>query len=99
MSDRRAGDREDLQSAVGARERRKLRARHRGERGLWFGLGMMGLIGWSVALPTIAGIALGVWMDHRWPGRLSWTLTLLAAGVALGCANAWYWIQKERPRD
>jgi ATP synthase protein I len=38
---------------------RKSRARDEGERGAWFGLGMFGLVGWSVALPTLAGLALG----------------------------------------
>ena len=74
---------------------RKLRARREADRGAWFWLGMFGLVGWSVAVPTVIGIALGVWLDHAWPGRVSWTLTLLLAGVVVGGLNAWYWIQQE----
>ncbi|MBU4505056.1 MAG: F0F1 ATP synthase subunit, partial [Gammaproteobacteria bacterium] len=37
-----------LAEQVGARAARKLRARRSGTPGVWFGLGMMGLIGWSV---------------------------------------------------
>jgi len=37
---------------------RKLRARRHSAQGVWFGLGMMGLIGWSVAVPTLLGAAL-----------------------------------------
>jgi ATP synthase protein I len=44
----------------------------------------------------VAGIALGVWIDAKWPSRFSWTLMLLFAGVALGCFNAWRWVEKER---
>jgi len=65
------------------------------DRGIWFSLGIFGLIGWSVAIPTLSGIALGVWIDARWPSRISWTLTLLFVGIVVGCVNAWYWIQQE----
>ena len=44
---------------VGARAARKLKARRNSTPGVWFGLGMMGLIGWSVAVPTLLGAALG----------------------------------------
>jgi ATP synthase protein I len=56
---------------------------------------MMGLIGWSVVLPTLAGAAFGMWLDKRHPGEHSWTLGLLVAGLVLGCFNAWHWVAKE----
>jgi ATP synthase protein I len=56
---------------------------------------MMGLIGWSVAIPTLLGAALGSWLDRWHAGRHSWTLALLVAGLALGCFNAWHWVAKE----
>ena len=84
-----------LGKTVGRKAQRKLEARKRGERDAWFWLGMFGLVGWSVAIPTIAGIALGLWLDDRFPGETSWTLTFLIIGVALGCLNAWYWIKQE----
>jgi ATP synthase protein I len=60
---------------------------------------MFGLVGWSVAVPTVAGLALGIWLDARFPGRASWTLTFLVVGVALGCLNAWYWVKQESRRQ
>jgi ATP synthase protein I len=59
---------------------------------------MFGMVGWSVAVPTLLGIALGVWLDRRFDGRISWTLTMLFLGVALGCWTAWYWIERESRR-
>jgi ATP synthase protein I len=56
---------------------------------------MMGLIGWSVVLPTLGGAAFGMWVDKRHPGEHSWTLALLVAGLVLGCFNAWHWVAKE----
>ncbi|MBU4576737.1 MAG: AtpZ/AtpI family protein, partial [Desulfarculus sp.] len=65
----------------------------------WFGLGMFGMVGWAVAVPTVAAVALGVWLDGRYPGPPSWTLTLLVVGVAVGCLNAWFWIKRESKKD
>jgi ATP synthase protein I len=79
---------------IGAKERRKVRAR-RTFRNSWFGFSMFGVIGWSVAMPTLAGIAFGVWLDAHRPGQYSWTLMLLVAGLGIGCLNAWHWISRE----
>lgn len=80
-----------------AQQMEEARKRHR--ESAWYGLGMFGLVGWSVAVPTVAGIALGVWIDQRWSGEVSWTLTLLLAGAVLGAINAWYWVQREGRDD
>lgn len=84
-----------LAEQVGVKAARKLRTRRRGPAGVWFGLGMMGLIGWSVAIPTLAGAAIGIWLDKHYPGQHGWTLALLMAGLVIGCVNAWHWIAKE----
>jgi ATP synthase protein I len=84
-----------LAEQVGAQATRKLKARRRGTPGVWFGLGMMGLIGWSVVMPTLLGAMLGLWLDERYPGGRSWTLALLMGGLALGCLNAWRWVALE----
>jgi len=87
--------RSPLAEQVGAKAAHKLKARRNSARGVWFGLGMMGLIGWSVAIPTLLGAALGLWLDKQHPGTSSWTLALLVAGLAIGCLNAWHWVAKE----
>ncbi|WP_349432170.1 AtpZ/AtpI family protein [Methylomarinum sp. Ch1-1] len=89
----------ELTKSVEEQAERKLKARQNRRHGVWFGLGMFGLVGWSVAIPTLAGIALGVWIDKRWPGQISWTLTLMFVGVVLGCLNAWRWIGEESRDD
>ena len=79
---------------IGVKAERKLKAR-KSTQGVWFGLGMMGLIGWSVTVPTLLGTMLGIWLDQRHPGAHSWTLALLVVGLAIGCLNAWHWVAKE----
>ena len=80
---------------VGAKAARKLKAQRHVTQTVWSGLGMMGMVGWSVAVPTLLGAALGLWLDKHYPGSHSWTLALLAAGLGLGCLNAWHWVAKE----
>jgi ATP synthase protein I len=84
-----------LAAEIGNKATRKLKARRSGASGVWLGLGMMGLVGWSVAVPTLLGAALGLWLDQHHPGGRSWTLALLMAGLVVGCLNAWHWIAKE----
>lgn len=91
----RERDRPALSQQVGAKAARKLKAQRHSTPGVWSGLGMMGLIGWSVVVPTLLGAALGIWLDKHHPGEHSWTLALLIAGLAIGCLNAWLWVAKE----
>ena len=90
---------EDFESRISRKQRRRLKARREGERDVSFWLGMFGLVGWSVALPTVCMIALGVWIDSRFPSSYSWTLMLLFVGIVIGSLNAWYWIKKEGHDD
>jgi ATP synthase protein I len=90
---------------IRAKAARKLRAQRGGAKGVWSGLSVSGLIGWSVAVPTVCGAMLGIWLDRHHPSAHSWTLALLAAGLFIGCANAWHWISQQeksmgdRPED
>jgi ATP synthase protein I len=81
---------------IESKQARKMHARQTKDRGTWFGLGMMGTIGWTVVVPTLLGVALGLWIDAHWPGSVSWTLMLLIGGLLLGCVNAWLWIAREQ---
>ena len=88
-----------LAREIGEKEARKIKARREKDRGVWFGLGMFGLVGWSVAIPTLIGIAAGVWLDKQTQDPYSWTLMGLFIGVVLGCLNAWYWVKKKSRHD
>jgi ATP synthase protein I len=72
-------------------------ARAQGDtKGIWSSIAILGVVGWSVAVPTLVGVAVGVWIDRRWPSRVSWTVTLLLAGLVLGCTNAWMRIKGDQ---
>jgi ATP synthase protein I len=90
-----AGRETTFSREVGAQAARKLKARRGATRSVWFGLGMSGLVGWSVTVPTLIGAALGLWVDKHYPSPYSWTLMLLLLGLVTGCLNAWHWVDSE----
>ena len=90
-----ANEETNFSRQVGAQAARKLKAQRRATKSIWFGLGMSGLIGWSVTVPTLIGAALGIWVDKHYPSTYSWTLMLLLMGLIIGCFNAWHWVDSE----
>ena len=88
-----AGD--ELARKVGQNETRKLKARERRPGSVLVGFGLFGLVGWSIALPTLLGAALGAWIDREHPSQYSWTLMLMILGLMLGSLNAWHWVRRE----
>lgn len=93
-------DQEDLykeksfSNSIGKQEDLRLKAQHE-KRSVWSGLGLFGMIGWSVVVPTLSGAALGVWLDKKYKVTFSWTLSLLITGLMVGCVVAWNWVNKE----
>lgn len=84
---------------VARKAARKMRARGERRLGVWFGLGMFGIIGWAVAVPTVVGVLTGTWLDAHYPAAFSWVLTLLMAGLLVGCLNAWWWLTRSTHGD
>jgi ATP synthase protein I len=80
---------------VEAKQGRMLRGR-RESKGNWSALTLLGIVGWSVTLPTLLGTAAGMWIDHHWPSKFPWTVALLFAGLAIGCATAWQHLREDR---
>jgi ATP synthase protein I len=90
--------REAFAQTIQAKEERKVEARRRRRPGIIAGMGMFGLVGWSVAIPTLLCLALGIWIDTHVETRFSWTLMLLVVGIFLGSMTAWYWVREESQR-
>lgn len=80
---------------IAEKEKQKLKALREKNKTVWFGLGMMGMVGWSVAVPSLLGAGLGLWLDKKYPETFSWTLTCLLVGLVTGSIIAWYWVAKE----
>lgn len=91
-----AGQDDAFRRQVSSKQARKILRRKEGAGNIWFDIGMFGVVGWSVAIPTVVGVGIGYLIDRNAPGRISWTLTLLVIGLCLGCMNAWYWVTRQR---
>ncbi len=88
----------DFAREIARKERQRLRGRRKKRKSLWFGFGYFGIVGWLVMIPTVLGLLLGIWLDRMFPGEISWTVTFLIVGLAVGCLNAWLWITREQRR-
>ncbi len=94
MGDEKSYNKKSFSKEVGDKEERRLQAQYE-KKSVWAGLGLFGMVGWSVAVPTLLGAALGVWLDKKYKVNFSWTLSLLITGLMIGCLIAWNWVQKE----
>ena len=79
---------------------RQRRDRHRfwlrgGEPSFAGYLAQIGVLGWTIVLPTLAGVFLGRWIDHRLGTGIFWTGPLLLLGLGAGCWAAWRWMHRQ----
>lgn len=85
---------------IARRAEDRLRSRRQRDRTLFHAFASSGMVGWSVVVPTLLGLAVGSWLDRHVPAPWSWSLTLMLGGLALGCWNAWQWIvSRESDQD
>jgi len=92
-------ERRRFKTEVERQQARRERFRREGFRGFWFGLSAFGMVGWSIAVPTLLGVALGLWLDRRLGGGMRYTLSLMVAGLAVGMSNVWRWIRLQQEAD
>lgn len=79
---------------IGHKERRKIRSRKNPGNALT-GFRFFGVVGWTVAIMTLIGTGLGVWLDRNYPQSFSWTLSGLLSGLVIGSIVAWNFLDKE----
>lgn len=86
---------EHLDEAVRMRRERRARWQQEGERSIGQNLAMIGVLGWTIVIPTLIGVFAGRWLDRLFGSGIFWTLGLLVAGLGVGCALAWRRIHRE----
>lgn len=59
------------------------------------GISAFGVVGWSIAIPTVGGALLGRWLNRVAPQTFSWTIALILGGLVIGLLVAWEWIARE----
>lgn len=59
------------------------------------GFGVFGIVGWSIAVPTVVGALLGNKLNTLAPQDFSWTIALILGGAVVGIIIALGWLSKE----
>ncbi len=52
----------------------------------------VGVLGWLIVAPTLAGIFVGRLIDGHFGTGIFWTAPLLLLGLTVGCWSAWKWM-------
>ena len=91
-------DKDTAREALRRRTQRMQKTRDEPQYSPLNGLGVFGVIGWSVAIPTVGGAFLGMWLNRVAPQSFSWPIALILGGVVLGGMVAWSWIDKTRDK-
>jgi ATP synthase protein I len=58
---------------------------------------LFGLIAWSVVVPTLLLVAVGLFIDECTVGHFSWTMLMVIVGVVVGSVNVLLWLHGRHP--
>jgi ATP synthase protein I len=58
-------------------------------------VGQIGVLGWIIVAPTLIGLFIGRWLDHRFGSGVFWSAPLLLIGVVIGFWSAWRWMHTQ----
>jgi ATP synthase protein I len=89
---------QEPEDALAAAARRAAERARRGEAvpepSLGTRLGQIGILGWSVIVPTLLGLFLGRWLDRTFGTGVFFSAPLLMAGAAIGFSFVWKWMNR-----
>jgi ATP synthase protein I len=77
-----------------AAERREM-LRKDAEPSLGRRLGQIGVLGWTIVLPALAGLFLGRWLDKAYGMGVFFSAPLVMIGAAAGFWFAWRWMSRQ----
>ncbi|AJZ57097.1 F0F1-ATPase subunit family protein [Paraburkholderia fungorum] len=77
---------------------RERAAREEPEPSLGVRLGQIGILGWTIVLPTLLGLALGHWLDRYFGTGVFFSAPLLMVGAGVGLWSAWKWMHRQTRR-
>jgi ATP synthase protein I len=86
---------DDLGGTVRQERQRQQRWLREGEPSLARFIGQIGVLGWIIVAPTLIGLFIGRWLDHRFGSGIFWSAPLLLVGVVVGCWSGWRWMHRQ----
>lgn len=57
---------------------------------------VFGIIGWSLLIPVLLGIAGGIWLEKTFKDVFPWSAILILVSLSVGVLNAWFWIVQNK---
>jgi ATP synthase protein I len=58
-------------------------------------LGQIGVLGWTIVVPTLLCLFLGRWLDRHFATGIFFSAPLLMVGAAIGFWSAWKWMNRQ----
>ncbi|MGB0084904.1 MAG: AtpZ/AtpI family protein [Rhodomicrobiaceae bacterium] len=55
-------------------------------------LGQIGILGWTIVVPTLIGVFIGRWLDRTFDTGVFFSAPLIMIGAAIGFWSAWKWM-------
>jgi ATP synthase protein I len=55
-------------------------------------IGQIGILGWTIVVPTLIGVFAGRWLDRTFATGVFFSAPLLMIGAAIGFWSAWKWM-------
>lgn len=57
-------------------------------------LGQIGILGWTIVVPTLIGVVVGHWLDRLFGTKVFFSAPLIMIGAAFGMWSAWRWMHR-----
>jgi ATP synthase protein I len=84
-----------MAAAVRKQQERRKQWLNEGEPSVARFVGQIGVLGWIIVTPTLIGLFIGRWLDHKFGTGIFWSAPLLLLGVVTGFWSAWRWMHKQ----
>lgn len=84
-----------MAAAVRQRRLRQQRWLKEGEPSVARFVGQIGILGWIIVTPTLIGLFVGRWLDHKLGTGIFWSAPLLLLGVVVGFWSGWRWMHRQ----
>jgi ATP synthase protein I len=86
-------DKDPLIREVRLRRNRHDRWLREGDMSVTRRLAQIGVLGWIIVFPMLAGLFAGRWLDRHFGTGIFWSAPLLMLGLVLGGFFAWKWMK------
>jgi ATP synthase protein I len=95
----KGADFDGLTDAARRAAEREAKGRADPEPSLGARLGQIGVLGWTIVVPTLLFLFLGRWLDRSFGTGIFFSAPLLMIGAAIGFWSVWRWMHRQGLRQ